>query len=120
MQKFTPRKDGSKWSGLNKERVERLIKQKRMTRAGMKKVEAAKQSGRWDRPVSRVEIELPAEFKQALKKNRRAKDYFDTLAPSYRRQYAGWIGSAVKQATREKRIEEALRRLARGEKLGMK
>ena len=45
LRKFTPRKDDSKWSELNKKRVEKMIREKRMTSAGMAKIEVARQSG---------------------------------------------------------------------------
>jgi len=44
-QKFTPRKDTSGWSEPNKRRVERMIKQGRMTEAGMARIRAAKKNG---------------------------------------------------------------------------
>lgn len=39
--KFTPRKDGSRWSVTNKRRVERITKEGRMTEFGLAKIEAA-------------------------------------------------------------------------------
>ena len=47
MQKFTPRNPGSVWSELNKRRVEKMIREGRMTQAGLSKIEAAKKSGEW-------------------------------------------------------------------------
>lgn len=38
MQKFTPRKTNSNWSELNKKRVKKMIKEGRMTEAGMAKI----------------------------------------------------------------------------------
>src|SRR6185312_14358897 len=47
MQLFTPRKPKSPWSRLNKERIERLMREGRMTPAGLAKIEAAKRDGSW-------------------------------------------------------------------------
>jgi uncharacterized protein YdeI (YjbR/CyaY-like superfamily) len=47
-QLFTPRKPGGTWAPSNKERVERLIGQGRMTEAGYAAIEAAKRNGSWD------------------------------------------------------------------------
>lgn len=119
--KFTPRKDGSNWSASNRERVARLIAAGRMTEHGMAKVEAAKASGMWEadtRPPTKLDV--PPELEAALVRNRKARETFDALAPSYRKQYVGWIATAKREATREKRVKEAVRLLARGEKLGMK
>ena len=55
-----------------------------------------------------------------LKKNRRAQVYFDQLAPSYRRAYIGWIDSAKRDDTKQRRLTEALERLEAGQKLGLK
>ncbi|MGE5399031.1 MAG: YdeI/OmpD-associated family protein [Ignavibacteriales bacterium] len=38
MQRFTPRKNNSNWSALNLQRVEKLVKEGRMTLAGLAKV----------------------------------------------------------------------------------
>ena len=45
--RFSPRKKGSVWSELNKRRVAKLIKQGRMTEAGLAKVKEAKANGQW-------------------------------------------------------------------------
>lgn len=45
--RFTPRKSRSNWSTPNIQRVEILIKNGKMTPAGLKQIDAAKASGRW-------------------------------------------------------------------------
>jgi uncharacterized protein YdeI (YjbR/CyaY-like superfamily) len=59
-------------------------------------------------------------MKRALKANPRAWRHFVQLAPSYRRQYVGWVDSAKRAETKARRLREAIRRLARGVKLGLK
>ena len=56
-QKFTPRKDNSTWSDINKKRVLKLQKQGLMSAAGVKAVEAGKKSGEWHKK-SKVVSEL--------------------------------------------------------------
>jgi uncharacterized protein YdeI (YjbR/CyaY-like superfamily) len=63
---------------------------------------------------------IPSYIKQTLKTNPRAWQYFEQLAPSYRRAYIGWIESAKREDTKEKRLREALSLLAAGKKLGLK
>jgi len=119
--KFTPRKDDSQWSNTNKRRVERLIEEGKMTEFGLAKVEAAKRSGRWQqdpRPV--INMEVPPELSAALARNKRAREFFEMLAPTYRKQFIGWIATAKRPQTRAKRIRETLALLAKGEKLGLK
>lgn len=45
--RITPRKRGSNWSRLNKERIQRLTAEGLMTSAGLAVVEAAKADGSW-------------------------------------------------------------------------
>ena len=120
--KFTPRKDDSKWSPSNKKRVEKLLKEGLMTEHGLQKVEAAKCSGKWDAPDQRPRLtfEMPAEFAEALRKNKKAQETFEKLAPTYQKQYLGWIEVAKRPETRQKRIKESIRLLAEGKKLGLK
>jgi uncharacterized protein YdeI (YjbR/CyaY-like superfamily) len=107
--KFMPRRKNSRWSEPNKKRAERMIREGRMTEAGMAFIREAKQSGEWSKaPIEKGELEIPPFFKEALAKNKKASDYFDTLAPTYRRHYVGWVSSAKRQETRMKRLAEAL------------
>jgi uncharacterized protein YdeI (YjbR/CyaY-like superfamily) len=48
LQRFTPRRRRSRWSRINCEKVERLIRQGRMRPAGLAEVERAKADGRWE------------------------------------------------------------------------
>jgi len=57
---------------------------------------------------------------RALKAEPAAWRFFETLAPSYRRAYVGWIDSAKREETKQRRLREAVARLANGEKLGLK
>ena len=119
--KFSPRKDGSKWSITNKTRVEKIIREGRMTAVGLAKVEAAKKSGRWEtdpRPV--VSLAVPRDLSEALARNKTAKDFFESLAPTYQKHFSGWLVTAKRPETRAKRLKESLALLEKGEKLGLK
>lgn len=121
VRKFTPRKNKSNWSALNKKRALKLIQQGRMTKYGMRKVNKAKQNGEWDKPErDRNKVEMPLELKEALQNNIKAKNNFEELAPSYQRRYMDWIGSGTRQKTREKRVLEAIKLLEKGKMLGMR
>jgi uncharacterized protein YdeI (YjbR/CyaY-like superfamily) len=119
--KFTPRKAISKWSESNRRRVVELYKQGRMTKAGDSIVLAAKNNGSWDRPDRPARLaEVPEAFLKALSKNRKAKIYFEALAPSHKERYLAWIENAKKQETKEKRIQESIRMLEDKRPLGLK
>lgn len=72
------------------------------------------------RPAPALDPEIPDYFEAALAGNEAARSFFETLAPSYRRRFIGWICAAKREETRRRRIEEALTLLAQGKKLGMK
>ena len=120
--KITPRKPNSRWSASNKKRVEKLIKQGRMTGMGLELVEYARESGLWDKPAAppKVSLKMPPELAEALAKNKKAKAFFDSLAPSFRKQFIGWINMAKRQDTRARRVAEAVTLLGQGQKLGLK
>jgi len=116
-QRFTPRGPRSIWSKKNREHVARLIKEKRMTEAGLEKIAAAKKDGRWasayDSPAN---MEVPADFMKEVSKSKKAEAFFNTLNKSNR--YAiGWrLQTAKKPETRERRMKAILEMLKRGEK----
>ena len=119
--KFTPRKSKSKWSQANKKRAGKMIKEGKMTAAGLTKIMEAKKSGEWFKTTpARKELVIPPYVKEALAKNKNALDNFNNLAKSYKRQYVGWISSAKRKETRKRRLIEAISLLERNEKLGMK
>ncbi len=116
VQKFTPRKASSTWSTANRRRYKDLKKRGLLTQAGLDRPPTAK-SGDAPRPSA---TRLPAYLRKAIRADEKAWRFFETLAPSYRRAYIGWIDSAKREETRARRIDEAIRLLAAGKKLGMK
>ena len=50
----------------------------------------------------------------------KAKAFFTGLAPSYQNHFIGWIASAKRPETRQRRVAEAIRLLEQGKKLGLK
>jgi uncharacterized protein YdeI (YjbR/CyaY-like superfamily) len=119
--KFTPRRDNSKWSALNKKRADKMIKQSKMTGVGLAKIQAAKKSGLWDKDARpEIPLDMPPEFTEALARDKKAKDNFYGLAPSYRKLYIAWIAFAKRPETRKRRIDESISLLQKGEKLGLK
>ncbi|GAA0105861.1 hypothetical protein UT300013_24850 [Paraclostridium sordellii] len=63
------------------------------------------------------EIELPADFKVELEKNKSALKFYKGLSYSAQRKYYQWITSAKKEETRRKRINEAIFKLESNVKL---
>ena len=120
--KVTRRKPNSHWSQLNKKRAEKLIRQGLMCESGLAKVTEAKESGVWEKSADRPKIsfEMSSEFKKALARSNRAKTFFAQLAPSYQKQFIGWINVAKRQKTKELRVDESIALLQQGKRLGLK
>ena len=121
-QKFTPRTNNSKWSDLNVRRAKKLIKDGRMTEAGLAKIdpEILRRKSKSKPRSKKDRLIVPAFIRQALMATWKAWENFNNLAPSYRRHYIGWISDAKREETRRRRLKEAVALLARGEKLGLK
>lgn len=62
------------------------------------------------------EVVLPADFEKALKANKEAKAFFDTLSYSNKQRYVLPIGEAKTEETRQRRIEKAVKELNEGKK----
>ena len=114
--KFTPRRATSAWSTANRRRFADLQARGLLAAPGLERSPTGK-SGDAPRPSV---LELPSYIEDAFQTDPRAWQCFEQLAPSYRQKYIGWIDSAKRQETKEKRLREALGLLAAGEKLGLK
>ncbi len=108
MQLFSPRKRKSPWSRLNKQRVEKLIKQGLMTPAGLEKIETAKQDGSWTLLDAIEDLKIPPDLEAALAASDAAQQYFMAFSPSSRKGILWWIESAKRPETRAKRIQETV------------
>ena len=117
--KFNPRRPGSIWSELNKHLVAKLVKEGHMTEPCLAKVDFTLPEVDAPRP-KRPDLTLPDWLKAGLKVSPKAWENFNSLPPSHRRAYIGWISDAKKEETRQRRIRESIRRLEKNEQLGMK
>ena len=116
--KFTIRKVKSKWSPLNIKLAKKLIKEKKMTSFGLIYFEQRIEYD--EKAIASNEFVLTPEMEQVLRNNKKAWSNFKKLAPSYRKQYIGWLISAKKEETIQGRVEEAIKLLEQNQKLGMK
>jgi bifunctional DNA-binding transcriptional regulator/antitoxin component of YhaV-PrlF toxin-antitoxin module len=62
------------------------------------------------------EAEVPPVLEDALAADATAREAFDGLASTHRREYAEWIWAAAPDETRERRVKEALGMLRQGVK----
>jgi hypothetical protein len=59
-------------------------------------------------------VKVPRDFRQALAKHPAAREYFEKLAYTHRKDYVDWIESAKKEETRQRRIDKAVLKLMEG------
>lgn len=114
--RFTPRKPGSIWSGVNIKRVDELRAEGRMKPAGSKAFEARdeKRSRVYAYEATRTTPLGEAE-EQALRANREAWAYWQAQRPSYRKGASYWVMTAKKEETRKRRLQVVIDSSAQGE-----
>lgn len=118
LQRFTPRRKGSRWSKRNREHVERLTAEGRMQEPGLVQVRAAQADGRWENAYAPgSEMTVPADFLAALETQSEAKAFFSTLNRTNLYAIAYQLQTAQKAETRRNRFETLLAMLERGETL---
>jgi uncharacterized protein YdeI (YjbR/CyaY-like superfamily) len=107
-QMFTPRKDKSVWSKVNKDYIEELIANNLMHETGLKKIETAKQNGSWESLDAVENLEIPEDLQMEFNKNKIALENYSNFSKSYRKSYLYWLNQAKRIATRESRINEII------------
>ena len=107
-QMFTPRKDKSVWSKLNKTYIEKLIADNLMHESGLRKIAIAKQNGSWE-ALDEVENHvIPEDLALAFEQNPMAFQNYNSFSPSYRKSYLYWLNQAKRAETRANRITEII------------
>lgn len=105
-QYFTKRKHRSVWSKVNKEKIKKLLSEKRMAAAGMASIKIAKQNGSWSALDEVENLVVPQKLKTALNKNAKAADYFESLSRTDKRNILQWLATAKREVTLHKRVSE--------------
>jgi uncharacterized protein YdeI (YjbR/CyaY-like superfamily) len=116
LQRYTPRRPKSIWSRINVEKVERLIREGRMTDYGLKHVEAAKADGRWDRAYgSGKGLPIPADLQAAIDAEPKARAMLAKLSAQNRFALAFRMHHLKTAPGRKRKIEKFVQMLKRGE-----
>jgi uncharacterized protein YdeI (YjbR/CyaY-like superfamily) len=106
--RFTPRKKTSVWSPVNLEKIKQLTEEGLMQKAGIEIFKNRAESKPYDYAFRRDDLKLTAEFESQFKENKKAWDYFEALAPSYKKLSIHWVISAVQEKTKLKRLSELI------------
>lgn len=111
---FAPRSPRSAWAASNKERVERLVADGRMTPAGQRLIDAAKANGMWtvlEGPEAGIE---PEPLAAGLDADPAARAAWDGFPPSTRKAALTQIALAKGEATVARRIAAIVAACAEG------
>ena len=100
-QLFTPRKPKSKWSASNIARAKRLIREGKMTAAGLKVYDPRNQT-----PAHPTK--LPRLLEEEFKKQKAAWANFHRFPPAYQRMTIGWVASAKQEETQLRRLRQLI------------
>jgi uncharacterized protein YdeI (YjbR/CyaY-like superfamily) len=109
-QRFTPRRRGSSWSALNRERARKLLAAGRMEPAG---VEALGDALAGDADA------IPADIESALRRDPAVWRTFDSFPASYRRVRVGYVdGARGRPEEFDRRLRHLVRMTALGKRFG--
>ena len=119
LQRYTPRREKSIWSQINRENVARLTAAGRMTPHGQRQIDAAKADGRWDAAYapmrSATRSTVPADLRAAIRANPRANKTFQGLGKMNLFALTFRTNNMKSPAGRAKKIAALVAMLARGE-----
>jgi uncharacterized protein YdeI (YjbR/CyaY-like superfamily) len=113
LQRFTPRKPGSRWSRINTQKAEALLAAGRLQPAGLREVDLAKADGRWDVAYeNQRDASVPPDLRQALDANQAASEFFETISRVNRYAILYRIQTVKRPETRARKIEQYVQMLA--------
>jgi uncharacterized protein YdeI (YjbR/CyaY-like superfamily) len=116
--RFTPRKPRSIWSLRNVQHVEELIREGRMTPAGLAAYEVRKpeRTGIYS-SEQRQSARLDPGQEERFRADPAAWEFFQAQPPSYRKTAIYWVVSAKREETRARRLAQLIEDSAAGRRL---
>ncbi len=114
-QRFSRRRPGSQLSQLNRERIRKMISEKRMTSAGLAAVSHAFKADSDSR-----EFAVSKDIMAAIKKNKSAWENFQQLPESYKRIRIAYVEGRRRQGAEafQKSLRNFIRMTARNKRFG--
>lgn len=109
-----PRKPGSIWSKVNKDKVHRLIEAGRMAPSGLASIERAREDGSWTLLDDVEALIEPDDLAAALDGLPAARVSWDSFPGNAKKQMLWWVKSARRDATRQRRIDRIVAEAAAG------
>jgi uncharacterized protein YdeI (YjbR/CyaY-like superfamily) len=116
LQRFTPRQPRSRWSRINRDKVQVLAAAGRMRPAGIAEVERAQADGRWDAAYEGQSLStVPDDLQRALDSHPSAKAFFAQLNSQNRYAILYRLHDAKRPETRARRLAKFVAMLDAGE-----
>jgi uncharacterized protein YdeI (YjbR/CyaY-like superfamily) len=106
--RFTKRRPTSIWSAINIKKIEELTQLGLMKPEGLAIFENRKENVSKIYSYENEAVKFSEELEIQFKSNKNAWDYFQSLAPSYRKHSTYWVMSSKSEVTRLKRIHELI------------
>jgi uncharacterized protein YdeI (YjbR/CyaY-like superfamily) len=117
--RFTPRKQISNWSAINIARVAELTKLGLMQTAGLRAFEQRRENKSAIYAYENAVRTLDPADEKTFRANRKAWQFFNDQAPSYRRVCIYWVTSGKKEETRARRLATLIDDSANGRRVGV-
>ena len=112
----SPRRPGSRWSRLSKERAARMEAAGLLADAGRAAIARARADGTWTALDDVENLVVPDDLAEALDARPPARAEWDAFPPSVRRGILEWVLDAKREATRRRRVAETARLAAAGKR----
>ncbi|HLP11556.1 MAG TPA: YdeI/OmpD-associated family protein [Flavobacteriales bacterium] len=103
--RFTPRKPTSIWSAINIKKVAELKKQGLMHESGLTAFSKLKAHKSNVYSFEQKEVKFIPAYEKLFKANKKAWNYFQALAPGYKKTSVHHVMSAKQEATQLKRLK---------------
>jgi len=117
--RFSPRKPGSIWSGINLKRVDELIAAGRMAEPGLRVWRERDPSKTLHYSYEVQHAQFDVAMGSLLRANKKAAAFFDAQPPSYKRVLTFWVMRGKREETRVRRMQKIIDASARGIRLDL-
>lgn len=117
--RFTPRRPNSNWSAVNLKRIEELKQQGLIQPAGLTAYQKWKESKSAQYSYEQQNVDMNPVYLEQIKENPDAWQFYEALAPSYKRASIWWVMSAKREETRLRRLNVLIESSAKSEKIPM-
>lgn len=108
MIRITPRKPKSNWSKVNLDKIEVLLKSKKIHNAGLKAFSFYTPPKTNQYSFEQKDISLTSDYLKQLKSDKDAWRFFNNSAPSTKKQSIWWVMNAKQEVTRQRRLNQLI------------